>query len=130
MTDKIISFAKKVHANDKYGSKPYWTHLDDVASKVDSDLNAIAWSHDIIEDHPDQLPQLRHLLSQRDLFQVMILTRRPDETYMEYIRRIKSSKSIIARKIKIADIQSNLDAKPLASLRKRYLTALELLERP
>ncbi len=63
---------------------------------------------------------------------IIVLTRNPDETYLEkYIPRVGAS--MVARSVKIADINDNLDARrylegpEFESLRDRYRKARAIL---
>lgn len=55
------------------------------------------------------------------------ITRRPDETYAEYIERV--AKNPPARRVKITDLRHNLSRNggPKPSLKKRYERALQRL---
>ena len=53
------------------------------------------------------------------------ITRKKEETYFQYIERVKLHKT--ATIVKIADLKTNLQA-CTDSLRKRYLKALNILE--
>jgi len=123
-----VKFASDVHASDTYGNLPYAVHLQDVADRVSDDLKPLAWCHDLIEDHPEVLPDLRRLVPTEFLFQVLLITRRDSESYLEYIRRINNFGNTPARRVKIADIHANLARVPSPSLTKRYQDALHILE--
>lgn len=123
-----IKFATMVHSEDTYSNGPYTNHLQAVADRVTPDLKPLAWCHDVIEDHPDQLSELRRQVSTEFLFQVLLITRRSSETYFEYIQRLVDSGPTPARRVKIADLHANLAAMPKASLAKRYEKALAILE--
>lgn len=57
---------------------------------------------------------------------MVLLSRKPEEIYVEYIEKIKQNKW--ARNVKVADITDNLSRPGCSeSLRKRYLKALEIL---
>ena len=60
------------------------------------------------------------------------MTRRPDETYMDYIKRVKEDEN--ARKVKILEISDNLyncatnkNQELMVSLKSRYIKALDYL---
>lgn len=124
-----IKFATSVHRLDHYKNGPYTDHLAAVAARVDRQLVPLAWCHDIIEDHPDALADLRREVSTEFLFQVLLITRRSSETYFQYIQRLKDFGNTPARRVKIADLHANLAAGPSASLAKRYRKALLILEK-
>lgn len=99
---------------------------------LDLEIQVAALLHDVVEDTDMTLDQLRELgFSPSVVEAVDRLTRRPGETYMDFIERIKPN--VIARYVKLADIddnlqdQSALDPDEAAFLRKRYERAREVL---
>jgi (p)ppGpp synthase/HD superfamily hydrolase len=55
MVKRAMQMASYAHRNQKYGERPYVTHLADVVARVktitqDPEIIAAAWLHDIIED--------------------------------------------------------------------------------
>lgn len=73
---------------------------------------AIAVCHDVKEDHPEML---QHLLIHAKAHNVLeefetgldLLTRRPDETYEDFIKRVIASGRIDIIRIKKADLKHN-----------------------
>ena len=108
------------------------------------DLIVLAYLHDVVEDTEYTIEVLRnkykHLFHYElgdDVTEALFksldaLTRRPDETYMDYIKRVKEDEN--ARKVKILDISDNLyncatnkNQELMVSLKSRYIKALEYL---
>ena len=108
------------------------------------DLIVLAYLHDVIEDTGFTLDDLR--FKYRNLFHYELgdevtdaffkslnaLTRRPDETYMDYISRVKEDEN--ARKVKILDLSDNIyncainkNQELMVSLKERYIKALTYL---
>ena len=97
-----------------------------LASKYGKDYETLGLLHDILEDtdtNIEEIPEDEEFISD-----LIALTRFADETYFEYIERIKrAGKRAIT--VKLCDIQDHLDNKETLkpSLEKRYLKAKELL---
>lgn len=120
--------AKLIHIKDKYGDKPYWSHLSDVANHVDEPYKDLAWLHDAYEDHPRAWYMTQMFLPSKLIPDILAISRQNDESYKDYIHRIKTSGNQAVIAVKIADLQSNLQHKPKASLQKRYNEALSILQ--
>lgn len=128
-----LNIAIGAHAGqlDKQG-KPYIDHVLRVVEAVqDGEEQAVAALHDVIEDTPVTLDELRmggffppHVIDAVDA-----ITRRDDETYSEYITRV--ARNDLARTVKIADLRDNLSrGAAFPSLCKRYRNALAALDAP
>ena len=129
--EKVITcpeLAKLIHIKDDYGNKPYWLHLSDVAQHVDEPYKDLAWLHDAYEDHPRAWYMIRMFLPPKLIPDVLAISRQNDESYKDYIQRIKASGNQAVIAVKIADLQSNLRHKPKASLQERYNEALSILQ--
>ncbi|MGJ7039203.1 (p)ppGpp synthase/HD superfamily hydrolase [Shinella sp. BE166] len=127
MLSRAIALAAKAHdgQTDKNGA-PYIFHPVRVASTFsDETLQTIAVLHDVVEDTAITLSDLDAHFPQGVVNAVDALTRRPGETYEDFILRV--SRNPDARKVKIADLRDNL--RPGAEhLRPRYEAALKVLE--
>lgn len=128
---------------DKYdkGGNPYITHLLSVQKRftdrygcMDYDCVVACVLHDILEDTDTTEQELLDVeyVTERAVELVKILTRRKDETYMEYIRRVAMNP--FARPIKLCDLEDNMDITRLSSfsiedfsLLKRYWEAWNFL---
>ena len=97
-----------------------------LASKYGKDYETLGLLHDILEDtdtNIEEIPEDEEFISD-----LIALTRFANETYFEYIERIKrAGKRAIT--VKLCDIQDHLDNKETLkpSLEKRYLKAREIL---
>lgn len=128
---------------DKYdkGGNPYALHLFSVKKRFtdkygsrDCDCVVACVLHDILEDTDTTEQELLDVecVTERAVELVKILTRQKDETYMAYIRRVAVVEA--ARRIKICDLESNMDITRLSSfsiedfsLLKRYWDAWNFL---
>jgi len=99
----------------KYTNSPYWKHPQAVARIVKSvdhteRMLATAWLHDVVEDTNWTLQGLVEAgFSQRIVDAIDCLTRRQNESYEQFLIRIKPNS--LACKVKLADIEDNMDIK-------------------
>lgn len=105
-----ISVASKAHAGqvDK-GGKPYFFHLEAVATALDSTENKIvAYLHDICEDTPTTLEELAAMgFTARIVNSVRILTKTEGVEYETYLKAVKKDSN--AWHVKMADLENNMD---------------------
>jgi (p)ppGpp synthase/HD superfamily hydrolase len=120
--EKALGIALIAHAGqkDKAGA-PYILHpLRLMMTADEPDTQVTALLHDVLEDSElteDDLNQAgipAHIAAA-----VAALTRQIDETYEEFIERI--AQDPLARRVKILDIQDNLNLKRLKSVNKADL---------
>lgn len=120
--EKAISLALEGHANQKdKGGMPYILHPLYVMNKMDTkDEMICAILHDIVEDTEITFEDLKHLgFSKENLHTLDCLTRKKDEDYFDYIERVKSDKTAV--KIKLADLEHNMDFKRVKDLSDEYI---------
>jgi (p)ppGpp synthase/HD superfamily hydrolase len=136
--DVAIAFAAKAHAGqlDKAG-KPYILHPLRLMMKFDELEEQLAsLLHDVVEDGDVTLDELRGLgIPEVTVVAIDCLTKRPGETYEQFISRIRPNP--LATKVKIADIRDNLDLTRLPALQEKdleraakYHQALLYLQKP
>ena len=129
LTFRAYEFAVYAHMGQKYGDEPYIHHAVRVADRIghsDEIGVAVAFLHDVVEDTEYTLEDLRRNdFSDETLDAVDAITRRKNEKYFDYIRRLSSNP--IAKRVKIADLQESLSQGDL-SLSTRYYKALKMLE--
>lgn len=112
--DTALSIALSVHSGqvDKSGT-PYILHPIRVALNVRPGTpQVVAILHDVLEDaRPGALEWVHRMILDRLGTRVMgivdLLTRRRGEEYTDYIERLRMDP--IAREVKIADLEDNLD---------------------
>lgn len=138
MLQKSLNLAIQAHSKqiDKGGSS-YINHPIYLALQMDNDEEkSVALLHDVVEDTYVTLQDIEDSISPNISYIVNILTHKENETYFEYISRIKNSANPIAIKVKVADLKHNMDLsrinnpteKDLSRI-KRYEKALNILER-
>ena len=132
-----ISLATAAHTGqvDKAG-KPYILHPLRVVLAVRGDAERMAAVlHDVVEDTPITLEQLRELgFPEEVVAAVDALTKQPGEDYFDFVER--AGMNDVARPVKLADIVDNMDGSRIASptandeerIRWRYRPARKLLE--
>jgi (p)ppGpp synthase/HD superfamily hydrolase len=109
------------------GGEPYITHPAAVAAAVPDEFKPIAWLHDVVEDTPVRLADLRSAgLPPYVVDAVAVLTKSEGGDYDAYLQRVLANDH--ARRVKIADIRHNLSGLPSEKNRAKYTRALALLE--
>lgn len=114
---------------DKAG-RPYIEHVERVVARVkgDTEAEAVAWLHDVVEDTPFNPKMLTALgVDIPILISVEALTRVPPYDYASYIEIVRNfGGSALA--VKLADLRDHLENPGCPpSLRPRYEAALALL---
>ena len=118
MLEKAILIAAQAHLDqkDKVG-RPYILHPLRMMLRFKSEKEMIvAVLHDVVEDSPDwDFERLRgEGFSEEIVEAVDHLTRREEETYDEFVER--SSRHPLARRVKLADLEDNMDLTRLKKL--------------
>lgn len=126
MLAEAIKLAVLAHdGTTQFDGTPYILHPLRMMLSLRGDEEAmiVAVLHDVVEDTPTTLDDLRaagfapHLVTAVDH-----LTRREDETYEAFIERIKPHP--LARKVKFADLRDNMDVLRLPEIRESDLERL------
>ena len=109
------------------GVTPYIVHPEEVASRVDSpDLKVVAWLHDVIEDTPMTAEDLIDKGIKEDHVEaVILLTKKKGMSNIEYWEPMKGNP--LARKVKVADMLTNLADDPTDYQKEKYAKGLEYL---
>ena len=117
-----LELAVEKHKNqtDKAGN-PYILHPLHVMENVNSkEGKIVAILHDIIEDTDVTEDYLLKIgLSKRIVDAVVALTRSVDIDYQEYIKTLSSNP--LAKEVKLADLEHNMDLKRLPTLEEKDL---------
>ena len=120
--EKALSIALEAHTNqkDKAGAA-YILHPIRVMMRMKNDeAQKAALLHDVIEDSELSLDDLRDAgFSSQVVAAVDHLTRRKNESYEDFVAR--TAEDPIARKVKRADLEENMDLRRL-----KVITAVDL----
>ena len=112
--ERAIEIANDAFSKARYGSRPYIYHLTGVAKMAENYTTTdkdtyyiVGMLHDLMEDFPDYMSYMDLLreFGTDILITLDFLTKREDETYMEYIDRCSYDK--IAKHVKICDLVFN-----------------------
>jgi (p)ppGpp synthase/HD superfamily hydrolase len=125
LEDAII-FATEAHRGQvDRGGYPYILHpLRVMCSQWSDTERIIAVLHDVIEDTHYTFDDLRKLGYEDEIVEAVdCLTRRDDETYEEFIQRIKPNS--LARRVKLADLMDNMDIRRSGLLQEKDLERLQ-----
>lgn len=120
-----IEIAKEAHKGQTdLGGTPYIFHPLYVATMVDTKLETVvAILHDVFEDSKIKRSDIENLFSEEVLNTVELLTRKPGVDYFDYIKEICKNK--VARKVKLADLEHNMDITRLNSLDEKDFERLK-----
>jgi (p)ppGpp synthase/HD superfamily hydrolase len=117
------------HMQADKGGWPYIHHPMHVAEQMDDeDSTIVALLHDVVEDSDITIEELEaegfrpHVIEAIDL-----LSRKKGQSYNDYIWKIKPNS--LARKVKIADLEHNLDLTRLACPSKEFLDHMKMYKK-
>lgn len=124
-TFKALEISCIAHDGQKdLAGKPYILHPLYVANRVKTEEEQIvALLHDVLEDSKITVDDLREYFDENIVDAILLLTRNPKEDYQEYIERLAANP--IARHVKIADLDHNMDLTRLTVVKKADLRRME-----
>jgi len=128
--EDAILLAVKAHRGrkDKAGAAYILHPLRVMLRMKTKDERIAAVLHDVIEDTNYPLEDLRKAgYREKILRSLDHLTKREGEEYDQFIKRVK--RNPLARKVKIADIEDNLDLGRIKNPKKRDFTRIEKYRR-
>ncbi|MDA8142115.1 MAG: GTP pyrophosphokinase [Desulfobacteraceae bacterium] len=130
LLEKALAIALHAHQGqkDKAGA-PYILHPLRVMLRMETELEMIAAVlHDVVEDSGLTIEDLRREgMPEAALAAVAHLTRAEEESYEEFIERVKQND--IARKVKLADLEDNMNIKRMARPTEKDLARLKKYRR-
>jgi GTP pyrophosphokinase len=134
--------SKKAHEGQKRrNGKPYFSHPSNVALRLHELMileseedkyraQILAYLHDVIEDNPkwsyEKLLELG--ISMDTIVGLYFLTKKPDQTYDQYIQYIKHHRGYIVKYVKKADLLDNMSDLEEGHQKDKYRLALLMLE--
>ncbi len=124
-----LELATKAHfgQKDKAG-KDYILHPITVASFMDTDEEkTVAYLHDVVEDTNVSLEDLSKVFSTEIVEAVDTITKRNNESYEEYLKRVSTNK--IARKVKVSDMLHNMDLTRLPKITEKDIERVNKYKR-
>jgi (p)ppGpp synthase/HD superfamily hydrolase len=120
LLEKAIAIAVTAHRGqtDKSGA-PYIAHPLRVMHRMESDTDRIvAVLHDVIEDTATTAADLRRDGFTEEILDALAhLTKRKREQYPNFVARAATNP--IARRVKLADLEDNMDVRRLESVTER-----------
>lgn len=126
LVERAIEIAVAAHKGqrDKVDA-PYILHPLRLMTRMKTEDEMIAAVlHDVVEDTSVTLNNLRDEGFDEALLRAIdCLTHRVGESYENYIERVESN--AIARQVKIADLEDNMDVRRITNLGERDLRRLE-----
>ena len=135
LTRLASKIAYKAHEGqtDKAGV-PYIFHPIHIAEQMDSEESCVvALLHDVIEDSDITLEILSKYFNDDIIAALRVLTKKENDDYVMYIKRVKTNK--LAAKVKIKDLEHNRDLTRLDEVTDRdkkrsmkYWEAIRYLE--
>lgn len=132
LIEKAQDIATRAHDEQiRSDGEPYINHVARVAwvAREKFDLQKFeitAWLHDVIEDSPVTLDDLREEgFDDEVIAAVDAITKRENEPYEEYIERV--NRVPLARAIKLLDMIDNVTSNPSIQQKEKYRKALNYL---
>lgn len=128
--DKAILIAVQAHQNQKdRNGKHYILHPIRVMMRFELEAErTVAILHDVVEKTDWTIERLRDQGFGEDIIEAVdLLTRRDSQPYMEYINKLKGND--IARKVKIADIEDNMDPTRMENMSEKNTEKLSRLHK-
>ena len=123
---RAIALAAEAHVDqrEKSGS-PYILHPLRIMLRMETEPEMIvAILHDVVEDTPWTFDRLRQEgFSEEILAALDCVTRRSTETYAEFVERARDNP--VARKVKLADLEDNMDVRRLPTISDKSLERLK-----
>ena len=128
--EDAVSIAARAHRGqkDKAGAA-YLLHPLRIMLRMDTEAAMMAAVlHDVVEDTEWTLERLREVgFSEEVLEAIDCLTHREGESYEEFVERVRTNP--IARQVKIADLEDNMNVRRINQLGPKELERLEKYHR-
>ena len=125
-TKKALKLMCEKHKDQKDRSRlPYILHPFHVAEQMDDEESTVvALLHDIVEDTDTTFEELKEAgFSDRVISALKLMTHKEGVDYYDYVKEI--GRDPLARKVKIADLEHNMQLERLDEVREKDLKRLE-----
>ncbi len=125
MLKKAVHLSYEAHRDqtDKSG-QPYFLHPVFVALNVETiEQKITALLHDVVEDTDITLVDLKNAGFSDEIVEAVGVMTKTDESYDEYIKKVKTN--TIAKAVKIADLRHNSDLTRFKEVTERDLKRVE-----
>ena len=118
-------------SKDKNG-EPYINHLLSVSNSLDVPIEKlVGLLHDIVEDTDTTFEELKEAGFNDSVIEALkLITKKDGENYSDFIDRIIDSNNMIALKVKLKDMENNMDPKRLNKLPQEIKEKLENKYKP
>lgn len=129
LDDAILLAAQVHHGQTDRAGAPYILHPLRVMFRMETEAQrTAAVLHDVVEDSATTLDDLRRMGYSEQIVQAVdCLSRREGEDYMDLIRRAGSDP--VARRVKLADLEDNMDIRRYAALDDKSIERLKRYHR-
>ena len=128
--EDAVSIAARAHRGqtDKAGA-PYLLHPLRMMLRMDTEAAMMAAVlHDVVEDTEWTLERLREAGFPDEVLEAVdCLTHREGESYQQFVERVRTNP--IARQVKIADLEDNMNVRRMSEIGPRDLERLEKYHR-
>ncbi len=118
--EKALAIAVAAHKGqkDRYGA-PYILHPLRVMARVeDPQVKTVAILHDVVEDTEWTFEQLKREGFSAEILKALdCVTKREGEAYKDFVRR--SASNPLARCVKLADLEDNMDVRRLPEITEK-----------
>ncbi len=123
---RAIAIAAEAHVDQREKSGvPYILHPIRIMLRMSTEAEMmVAILHDVVEDTPWTLDQLRKEGFPEEVVEAVdCVTRRETESYAEFVERARYNP--VARKVKLADLEDNMDIRRLPDVTEKSLERLK-----
>jgi (p)ppGpp synthase/HD superfamily hydrolase len=130
LLERAVAIAVEAHSGktDRYGA-PYILHPLRVMARVSTDsARIVAVLHDVVEDTDWSFEDLRKEGFPEEILQALdCVTKREGEAYEAFVKR--SAGNSLARQVKVADLEDNMDVRRMPAITAEDLSRLEKYRR-
>ena len=123
--EDAIALAVEAHRGQKEkAGQPYVLHVLRVMFRCETEIERIvAVLHDVVEDTGRSFDDLRRLsYSEEILAALECVTKREGESYEQFVER--AAQNPVARRVKLADLEDNMDLRRLPAVSQKDLDRL------